>query len=942
MQGASTWEVQMKKAHWLGIVLVGALAGSLPYATTGCSDDPAAASDDDEGELPGPSRGSAVVLSADDRVAVMVNRDTGTLSVFALTYAHDGYSRDGSQSYLPTVTKTADVDLGAGTEPWQAVVSPGGTSAYVVLRKSQEVVKIAGLRDTPRVQARVKVGSEPTGIGMSPSGKRLFVANWVDGTLSEVNAAAMKVTDTVDLNAALAGTKLLGDVTARPALAHPRSVAVTSNLNGRDDDESVLVTEYFAQRTAPLASDGSNADTSMEGIVYKLSLADRSVQVIPLAPIQDMGFKDVANGAAGCFPNQLQSVTIAGSYAYVSSVCASPKGPVGVFTGPANKVCAADTDCPGAVAGSCTAAKKCATNCSADAECGANGGKCVANVCAANVAGVKTTTAPVVSVIDIAKGTEVPAATASLNAKFDALYTSKAIADDGTRRFPHMPADIGFIPKPIFKNGHGHQIDETPGGEAYVAANGADGVFRVKYDFSNSSALAEVGSTDGPFIDLNPAGIAPAASGKNPIGIAIGYTGRYFGLVANDVSRNLTVLDLKTHGIAKNGTDPVVLAGAALPVKGSPEDHILNGKRFFNTATARWSLKGQAWGSCQGCHSDGLTDNVTWFFARGPRQSTSLDGSFSKKDPTDQRIFNWTAINDEVDDFELNTRGISGGVGAIVKANSAPPAVADRIDIAALGHAGLSGSAAQAGDPTNPAGLATPGVRTDWQEITAYFKAIRSPSAPSNLDQYKVQQGKALFEQASCTGCHSGDKWTISKVFYQPNVANTTALTTEAWTAPADFPAELLPATNNRFMRFPSTNGNLDQIQCILRPVGTFGVSDPKAGIAELRADMKTPGQGNEVDGKGFNPPSLLGIATGAPYLHSGGALTLEGLFADGFKGHHGALAPGFLDSYDADRTKKIDWLVSYLLSIDNAQTTYPVPAAGAKGGNFCAPPASY
>jgi DNA-binding beta-propeller fold protein YncE len=929
----------MKKAHWLGVVLVGA-AGLLPYAT-GCSDDPADASDsdEDEGELPGPSRGSAVVLSADDRTAVMVNRDTGTLSVFALTYAKDGYSKDGTQSFLPTITKTADVDLGAGTEPWQAVVSPGGTKAFVVLRKSQEVVKVVGLRDTPRVEARVKVGSEPTGIAMSPSGKRLFVANWVDGTLSEVASGAMKVSDTIDLNAALAGTKLLGDVAARPALAHPRSVAVTSNLNNRDDDESVLVTEYFAQRTAPLAADGSNADTSMQGVVYKLSLADKSVKIIPLAPLQDMGFKDVANGTAGCFPNQLQSVTIAGQYAFVSSVCASPKGPIGVFTGPANKTCGGDSECPGAAAGSCTAAKKCSTNCTQDSECGANGGKCVANVCAPNTAGVKTATAPVVSVIDIASGTELPGATASLNAKFDALYTSRAQADDGTRRFPHMPSDIGFIPKPIFKNGHGKQIDETPGGDAYVAANAADGVFRVKYDFGNRSAITEVGSPDKAFMDLNPAGIAPEASGKNPIGIAIGYTGRYFALVANDVSRNLTVLDLKTQTIATNGTTPVVLPGSPLPAKGSPEDHILKGKRFFNTGTARWSLKGQGWGSCQTCHSDGLTDNVSWFFARGPRQSTSLDGTFSKKDPNDQRILNWTAINDEVDDFELNTRGISGGVGATVKTLSTPPAATDRIDIAALGHAGLAGSAAQAADPTNPAALATPGLLTDWQEITAYFKAIRSPKAPTNLDAYKVEQGKKLFEEANCQGCHSGDKWTISKRFYQPSQATTTALASLAWTAPADFPASLLPATDNKLMRFPSTNGNLDQIQCILRPVGTFGVGDGKSGFAELRADMKTPAQGNETDGKGYNPPSLLGVSTGAPYLHAGGALTLESLFGDGFKGHHGALAPGFLDAYDAQRAQKIDWLVQYILSIDESQATYPVPVAGAKGGDFCVAP---
>ena len=927
---------------WLSLAL--ASAALLPYAT-GCSSTEVAptqddALEDDEGELPGPSRGAAIVLSADDRVAVMVNRDLGTVSVFSLEYPRDGYSKDGTDSFLPVITKKAEIALGPDSEPWQVALSPGGTKAYVVLRKSQEVVRIRGLRGAaPHEDGRAKVGAEPTGIAMTPSGRSLFVSNWVDGTLSEVDVSRwkMRVKATVDLNAALVSTKLLGDISPRPGLAHPRSVAVTSDLDGYDDDESVLVTEYFAQRTSPLAADGSNADTSMQGVVYKLKLSDHSVQVIPLAPLADMGFKDHAGGVAGCFPNQLQSVTIAGPYAYVSSVCASPKGPIGVFTGPANKACAADTECPGAAEGSCRV-NKCTTNCSEDAECGANGGKCVANVCAPNVSSVKTSHAPVVSVIDIESGTEVTGATASLNARFDALYTLKSTPDDGTRRFPQMPADLAFVPKPIFKNGHGKPIDETPGGAAYVAANAADGVFRVKYDFASpGSKLTEVGSDANAFMDLNPAGIAPEASGKNPIGIAIGYTGRQFALVANDVTRNITVLDLRTQTIAKDGDKLAVLPSAALPARGSPEEHVLKGKRLFNTATGRWSLKGQAWGACQTCHSDGLTDNVSWFFARGPRQSTSLDGSFSSKNGTDQRIFNWTAIFDEVDDFELNTRGISGGIGATVSVVGAPPSAADRIDIAKLGHAGLNGSAAQAADPSNPAGLEKPGVLTDWAEITEYVRHIRSPRAPSTLDAYKVEQGKKVFADGACAGCHSGDKWTISTRFYEPSKPTMTTLATTGWAAPYGFPPELLPATPaNAFMRFPVTNGNFDQIQCILRPVGTFAANDGRAGASELRADMKTPGQGNETDGKGYNPPSLLGLSTGAPYLHAGGALTLEGLLSAQFKSHHGALAPGFLDENDKDRAQKIDWLVQYILSIDEDKATLAIPSAGAQGGDFC------
>ena len=869
------------------------------------------------GVLPGPSHGSAVALSPDDSVAVMVNRDVGSVSIFDITYPQTG---------SPVVTRKKELSLGAGSEPWQVVVAPDGVTAFVLLRKDQKLVKIGDLKGDPKDVGRLAVGSEPTGLALTPTGARVWVANWVDGTLMAVDTETMVLARTVDLNAALVATGLLGGIAARPALAHPRSVAITNNGDANDDDESVLVTEYFGQRTAPEDLAGGNADTAKSGLLYKVKIKDAAVSTIRLGPVLDMGFADHTGGKASCYPNQLQSVTINAGYAYVTSVCASPKGPIGVFTGPAAATCADDTTCPGQVVGSCnTTTKKCATNCSADAQCGANTGKCVNFTCAPNVANVKTTTAPVVSVVDLARDTEVTASTASLNAQFAALYTARGIADDGTRRFPGIAVDMAFVPAT---------------GVAYVAANAADAVFRVKYDPAKASAIVEVGSPGNPFLDLNPSGIAASSAGKNPIGVTIGSAaGKKFAFVANDVSRNLTVLDFNTQAVAGGAATPTVAVSSALPAGGSTEEKVLKGKRFFDTGVGRWSLKGQAWSSCQSCHTDGLTDNVTWYFNRGTRQSTSLDGTYASKDATDRRILNWTAIFDEVPDFDANTRGISGGVGALVSANSAPPQVGDRIDVAKAGHAGLNGSATQLSDPTNPAALPQVSVLDDWLNITEYVKTIRSPRKPSNLDAGLVAAGHDLFTtDGACQGCHGGDKWTISKAFYTPSLATMTALSTKAWAPPSGFPQALLPAATNRFMRFPAANAGLDQIQCMLRPVGTFGVGDALAGISELRQDMTTQGQGNEADGKGFNPPSLLGLSTGAPYLHAGQATSLESLFATTFAAHHaGPLAPNFLSETDPKvRDANVQKLVAYLLSIDEDATTIPIPAAGATGGDFC------
>ncbi len=822
---------------------------------------------------PGPSRGSAIAVSADDSIVVAVNRDVGSITVFKATYPEDGSPAKLEKTY----------EVPVGGEPWQVAIAPNGDAAYVVLRKDQKLVKVTGLKTNPKVDGSAVVGSEPTGVALTPGGTRAWVANWVDGTLTGVDTATMEVKSTIDLNAALVATNLLGDVKARPALAHPRSLAITNNGDKNEDDETIYVTEYFAQRTEEEAAGGANADTAKAGIVYKVKLADKSVSTIRLAPLADMGFKDSNGGNAGCYPNQLQSITIQDKYAYVSSICASPKGPVGAVT-PAGQP--------------------------------------------PNLANIKTTTHGMVSVIDLSVDREVPNATASMHARFDKLFVEKKAEDDGTRRYPAVPADIGFV---------------KGGGVGYVVANASDSVFRVRYDLNAASAITEVGAPNQSFINLNPAGIKKEASGQNPIGIATTNQDAHkrFAFVVNDVTRNVTVLDFNTQAIAGDAATPTVVQSAELPAAGTEEEKIRKGKRFFNTATGRWSLKGQGWNGCQSCHMDGLSDNVTWFFARGPRQSTSLDGSFSKKNKNDQRIFNWTAIVDEIADFEGNTRGISGGVGAIVHTTSAPPAATDRLDVA--GHGGLGGSTEAVADKTNPLALAQPSLLSDWEEIKAYVQSIRPPRKASNLDAAKIQAGRQIFlNDGSCQGCHGGDKWTISTRFYTPSLDTSNALNGKAWTPPQGFPTALLPASEpaSRFMRFADGHpAALDQMQCILRPVGTFGKADGLMGqVIELRGDMTTPAQGNRTNGNGFNPPSLFGMQVGAPYLHAGGAATLESLFSPAFKEHYQSISPNlFAEADPGERAAKVEQLIHFLLSIDADAQATAIPSVGAQGGDFCA-----
>ncbi|HET8937180.1 MAG TPA: hypothetical protein VFN67_27250 [Polyangiales bacterium] len=81
----------------------------------------------------------------------------------------------------------------------------------------------------------------------------------------------------------------------------------------------------------------------------------------------------------------------------------------------------------------------------------------------------------------------------------------------------------------------------------------------------------------------------------------------------------------------------------------------------------------------------------------------------------------------------------------------------------------------------------------------------------------------------------------------------------------------------------------------------------------------------------------MLGVATGAPFLHAGNARTLEALFSDRFAQHHQALSANFMTETNAsEREELTSALVQFLLSIDE-DAAYPgLPGVGASGGSLC------
>ena len=78
--------------------------------------------------------------------------------------------------------------------------------------------------------------------------------------------------------------------------------------------------------------------------------------------------------------------------------------------------------------------------------------------------------------------------------------------------------------------------------------------------------------------------------------------------------------------------------------------------RSIDTIQFRGHASDNNWSSCSSCHPDGLSDNVTWIFPTGPRQTPPLDASFSAADTQKQRVFNWNAVRGSVTDFNNNSR----------------------------------------------------------------------------------------------------------------------------------------------------------------------------------------------------------------------------------------------------------------------------------------------
>jgi YVTN family beta-propeller protein len=780
-----------------------------------------------------PTYSSPIALSANNAFVWSVNPDDNTVTV------------------IRTDTNAVVRTIRVGDEPQSIALDPGNRYAYIANAAGNNVTVIRITNANPNNFAAVVdtrtgpngsliTGAEPFNIVISPDGKRVFVANSSQDTITVIDATTRQI---------------IGDVNLRNSLCNandpnrhfqPRGLAVTQ------DNKRLYVTRFlsFTKRGGVQGDDNGR-----EGVVCRLDINTNSINItdyVPRARIKLAAqavneFDTNGDGTpdpAAAFPNQLQSIVIRDGHAYLPNIAASPSRPLRF---------SADTQA-------------------------------------------------FVNRIDGISGRESDAG--ALN-----LHLGAREPEPGKKKlfFANLWA-IAFTTR-------------SGAGTAYAVSAGSDLLVKLNVAANGTLSFTTDENTT-RYIDLNdpnnPA-TSGANAGKNPLGIAINNASKT-AYVMNYVSRNVSVVDLTTDSVVK------VIQTSNLPSPGSAEEVIEVGAEMFFSSRGNFvgpaavstqeRLSSEGWQSCASCHFAGLTDGVIWQFNTGPRKSVPLNSTFDPNNPNDQRVLNYSAIFDEVQDFEGNIRNVSGPGGLNLQGKP-PQACSEPVPPNALSPSnfdpnhgllfGDNGNINQAPCEINAFRtkananrqqhkVQLPGSNVRVNALDALNEwvrfAVRTPNGPLTTSELAagrntsrvgvnpadVRAGRKLFLAANCQACHSGGKWTIStKDFTSPPAAE-----------------EIATETDPNGAALPPNPNGAQYLFRFLRNINSFNLNVPGSGNAirqqpQIGAVEKDTNNNDALgfdhngDGKGtgFNVPSLLGIHATPPYYHNGACETLDCVLAD-------------------------------------------------------------
>ncbi len=782
---------------------------------------------------PMPTHSSTLAMTADDTRLIVANRQNNSVSVLQVKDSH------GNDTSL----KLAEIAV--GKEPRFVAVTPDGHLAMVTNGKDSTVTVI-DLSDYS-VKSTIDVGKEPRGIAFSPNGRYAYVANHTSGSVSVIRTSALAVVNTVTTG------------------GNPMAIAITNDGDNDDLDETVHVTRFFSE-VIPGKQDGFN--DAKEGVVdYFTVAASLSSGVTSfhykLAPIADSGFsadrrqycqktRDIleAEGDVVFFSSGPDGIPNTGDTAVAGdSGAASLKNEV--FCPDINS---SDALSNGPIAKVLQGAY---TNYLYDALI-RNNTLFIPNVGASPEPPVKfnLNVQALVSSVDLATGKD---STINLNAQIK------------TEAQPDETDETSVLTR-LFGNDLVAMEADPSGKHFLVVSRGGNYVMR---------ATLENGE-----LSLNAPNVIRFKTGNLPTGVVMNKAATR-AYTNNEVSTSVTAIDLQTNQVLAQDID-----SSTPPVPGTQKHRNVTGKLAFFTALGipdqldtnsdgefdiairdinplenRNKASDNGWSSCSSCHQDGLTDNVTWIFPTGPRQTVSLEGTFANvEDPTtpilarDQRILNWNGVRGSVTDFNNNSRGVQGGKGHAT-------------DVDGLGRN-------RTGEVFNHGPVV--GISDALDAMTEWVaNSVDALDMPED-DLVAIASGRSLFVD-NCAGCHGGDKWTKSSTsFYATNptfVAD--PLGADFFAGTANILAEenkpILTVAGPQIVSVALEGGVLKFIET----VGTLDAANPlEIRGAGAIAGQSTQGFGALSVAGGFNVPSLLGVAYHAPYLHDGSAKTLDEVFS--------------------------------------------------------------
>jgi YVTN family beta-propeller protein len=498
--------------------------------------------------------------------------------------------------------------VGVGREPNSVAVHPNSTKAYVAnsLDGTVSVVDLNRLR----VIRTIGVGAEPMAVALSPNGTRAYVANSASNNLQVIDTVTDAVVATVDLSTSGTG---------------PRAIAITNNGDTNDADETIFVALFFSQLRPGKTATDEGQDDNREGRVVAIAAATNAVLgTAVLGPMAktfngNVGTGFNANGQLAPGNGLTPAVASLNPQAFTTPTGAFPNQLAAVALHPSQPL-----------------AYVVSTGASPN-------GPLRFNQMAQGL----------LSVFNTGTRAEVTAAQTDPNVRRTAPLNLNQGINLGTTPAPRL-----FLTNPVA------MAWRPDGSDAWAVIQNTDLVVRVTID-ANGIPTVNNPLIAGPStlvrVDLQ-AVTGNQLAGKAPRGIAINAAGTR-AYVSNFVTRSVTVLDIS------NGTAPVIAGtaqSAPLPVVGTQAATVqLGAELFFTGRGPQTRMSQEGWGGCIVCHPNGRADGVTWMFDAGPRQTIPLDGMFSKANPADQRILNWSAVRDENHDFELNTRGVFNGRGLI-------------------------------------------------------------------------------------------------------------------------------------------------------------------------------------------------------------------------------------------------------------------------------------